>query len=250
MHGGGQEADGHEALLDHVLEHGDAVEEPGRHPWPAPAARASRRRRATSTKPKNHSRRSRQKATTPAGQDGEEAPAEIRRRRQRRALVAAERQEDGRAAAGSRGATKLERDEAADDADVGPHQAREVRRPLEGEPHRPGQEHHADAEPDGQPRGGMGGQPPQLGPVGDQGGDHQDHDADDDHQRRDGQQLGGEEELREDEQAEQRRPASTALWRWRIRISSRTARMSGSSMSAAVMRWANSRLVSTKGEKP
>ena len=44
-------------------------------------------------------------------------------------------------------------------------------------------------------------------------------------------------------------PASTP-WRWRIRISSRTARMSGNSMRAAVMRWANSRLVRTKGEKP
>ncbi len=45
-------------------------------------------------------------------------------------------------------------------------------------------------------------------------------------------------------------PAPSAPWRWRIRISSRTARMSGSSIRAAVMRWANSKLPRTKGEKP
>ena len=45
-------------------------------------------------------------------------------------------------------------------------------------------------------------------------------------------------------------PAPRAPWRWRTRISSRTARISGSSMSAAVIRWANSRLDRTKGEKP
>ena len=95
----------------------------------------------------------------------------------------------------------------------------------------------------------MGGPPPQLRPVDDQGGGHQDHEPDDDDQGRDGQQLGGEEELAEEEQG-QRHARPHGAWRWRIRISSRTARMSGSSMSAAVMRWANSRLVSTKGEKP
>ena len=50
--------------------------------------------------------------------------------------------------------------------------------------------------------------------------------------------------------AASRTPVQSGLWRWRTRISSRTARMSGSSMSAAVIRWANSRLDRTKGEKP
>ena len=44
--------------------------------WPERAGDADARR----GKPKNHSRRSRQKAATPADQDGDEAPAEVRRR--------------------------------------------------------------------------------------------------------------------------------------------------------------------------
>ena len=74
--GRGQEADRHEALLDHVLEDGHVVEEPGRHPLAAPDAE-----REEPAHDEDEAEEP-QAAVTPegrrsAGEDGQEAPAEI-----------------------------------------------------------------------------------------------------------------------------------------------------------------------------
>ena len=63
--GRGQVAEGHEALLDHVLDQRDPQKSRAGSHWPGRASSEQARHR-TKAKPKNQSRRSRQKASTPA----------------------------------------------------------------------------------------------------------------------------------------------------------------------------------------
>ena len=88
-HGGGQEADRHEALLDHVLHHRDPAQDPGRLHLPLPFAEREGR-----THEQDEAEEP-QPAVPPEGHrphhhDGQEAPPDIGGRGDRGALVAAE----------------------------------------------------------------------------------------------------------------------------------------------------------------
>ena len=147
------------------------------------------------------------------GEHHDESPAEVAARAQGRALVATQGEVDVVPPVRIERRGEAGPAEPADDAHVRPDLTGQMGWPVEGEPQRPGQQHHAAQRGDGEAHGGMGGPPPQLRPVQDQGGGRQDHDPDDGHQHRDGQQLGGEEELSEEQESEghARRPGGAAL---------------------------------------
>ena len=179
---------------------------------------------------------------------GEQPPAEVGPGAQSQALGPVETRRRTLLAGGRLARNEVRADVASEDVDVGPDRTGQVSRAPRGRtrPARRGGPRPRRGRPPG--RCGVGGQPPQL-VLAEQGGGHDQHD--DTTTTSTAQTASSSEERKNC--AKRRTPRATpdhALWRWRIRISSRTARMSGSSISAAVIRCANSRLVSTKGEKP
>jgi hypothetical protein len=99
QHGGGEVTDSHVALLDHVLEHRQLVEELRRHPI---AVLGLDRQNAAEHEQEGVEPHF---AVTPEeddarNEDGEETPAQVRGGPQRRALVPAERQIEVVVAAG------------------------------------------------------------------------------------------------------------------------------------------------------